>query len=231
MTSRGHVCAALVAALAAAAGAETTLTVDSTFAGEYVFRGYVLGRAGLYNTVSAAADVGPDVNVSGYVWNYTRLDGGMRSGELDYSAQAAWTPRGSLCCLTGGWVYYDSAAFVGAKTQEAYLTLDFNVPAHPTLGLWYDFGSFVGLYTRLGLSDSRELSSRLSLDLSGGVGFDPGRGVNGFNDFSALAELTYTLDPHWCLHAAAELVVPSARVASYRARVVPYCGFSYAQSF
>lgn len=230
MIARHRPCLVLLFALTAA-GAETTLAIDSTFAGDYLYRGYVLGRAGLFSDVAAAWDVGRDVNVSGYVWNYTRLDGGVQSGEFDYSAQAAWTPHGTVCCLTAGWVYYDSAAFVGAKTQEAYLTLDLDLPAHPSLGLWYDFDNAVGLYARLGLSDSRTLSSRLVLDLSGGVGLDPGRGIRGFNDFSALAGLTYTLDPHWSLNASAELVVPSAKVATYGARVVPYCGVTYVRTF
>ena len=67
-----------------------------------------------------------------------------------------------------GFIYY---SLNGPDTDEVYLSVGADIPLAPTLTVYKDIAEFNGWYVNLGVSHSFELPWKISLDLSGSMGY------------------------------------------------------------
>lgn len=197
----------------------------------YIFRGFSLAPAGVILDASLTGHFTDEWSATAYVWNYDKIDGGVRFGEADYDLSVRYAPESLPLSFTAGYVYYDAANFIRLNTQEAYFGVDVDWHWNPSLRVYYDFDTFVGTYANLGVSNSWELKPDVILDLGASLGLDFGRAVDTFNDFKAGGAVTWQFLPEWNVYGGADVWVPSHQVGLYGARVVPYAGVGYSRSW
>lgn len=212
---------------ATAVPVEVTGSVSAT--GNYLWRGYNLGPAGLFADSYVTASLTDELSATGSVWNYTRASGGWRTQEFDYTLGLGWSR--AKWSFAANWIYYDVASFAGVDSQEAQLGVAYDMPGQPGLDAYYDYDNFVGLYVALHAGHTWELSPKLTLDATGALGIDAGRGIDTFNDFRVRSSLSYQLTSVFNVFGGIELSVPSHQVANYGARIVPFAGFGYGASW
>ena len=95
-------------------GAEVEFKASTTAASNYLWRGYFLAPGSLFSGGSLSASLNDTVSLTGLAWNYTNVDGPIRSGEYDYGLSATISPEGWPGSLTAGWLYYDIVGLVQA---------------------------------------------------------------------------------------------------------------------
>lgn len=165
-----------------------TLTLDTTFASEYVFRGQKLAE----NTLHPSIELGVE-NLYAGIWaaNPTEKRGSKGYGdEYDFYAGYEWALDDTTSLDVGAtWYYYPA----GGDTIEGYLgvskdvdlgTVSFYAYRDFDLKTWTFEGAF---------GHSIALDNNASLDFSANLGTVSASGVNG-NDYSYYgASVTYVL--------------------------------------
>jgi len=94
---------------------------------------------------------------------------GYHLQEIDYTGSYTYAPMEGLD-LTGGFVWY---TFSGLdSTGELFGTVSLPcVPLSPSLSAYYDVDEADGLYLNAGLKHDIEITEKLGLTLSGGIGY------------------------------------------------------------
>lgn len=220
---------AVVVCCGAAVAVPVEVTGSVAGYGRYMWRGWDVAPAGLFADSTLTVGLTDELSATGYVWNYTRIDQGWRTGEFDYGLGLAWSRARWSVAAT--WNYYDVASWSGIDSQDVQVTVEYDTPGQPGLDAFYDFDTGVGLYLALHAGQTWSLSPKLSLDAKGTLGLDFGRGVDTFNDFRVRSSLSYQLTSVFNLFAGLELSVPSHQIAPYGARVVPFAGVGYGASW
>ncbi|MBI2301321.1 MAG: hypothetical protein HYU66_20625 [Armatimonadetes bacterium] len=219
----------LAAAVVLPCQARLPLSSDSTYgvAAYDMFRGAVLANTGLYGRSEYDLALGPNVSLVGRHQSYYTIDSGVHDAEGRYSAGARWTSSAWPLALEAAVAYYSRLRWVGPTTWEAKCGLSYGRRTRLVLEGAYDLDRNVGFYLDAGVRHPLRVGSRAELQLTGDVGLDFGRGIDGFNDAALGAYLDLRLTPRWSVRPALELLIPSARVASYGARLVPSLGIGY----
>lgn len=152
-------------------GAGLDFNVD--IVSEYVLHGASRGQ-GMSLQPSLRYNIVDTLTAS--LWSNVRLEGSLGVSETDYALDWAWA-RWAPAKLSAGWVYYDAnRALVGPETAELFVGVDFDLPAQPSLYLWYDYDAYPGLFWDLGVKHQVLLPDyRGTVDLSGQLLFDTGR--------------------------------------------------------
>ena len=224
----------LLALVGTARADQIPIEFDASVTGisNYLFRGASLGPAGLFNDASLTATLTDEWTLSGDIWNYTKIDGGVRNGEFDYTATVGYAPSAWPVSFSAGYRFYDREGFLGLDTQELFfgVTAD-TLPWTPSLTAYYDFDRLPGTYVSLDAGNSWELKPDVTFDFGGHIGLDFARGVDTFNDASTGGSVTWTFLPDWRVYGGVDLVVPSHQVGLYGARFVPYAGVGYNRSW
>ena len=221
--------AVLTTCAAAPAAVEVGVGASSEFTTNYLWRGYYLGPAGLFNDANVGAQLSPEWSVGADVWNYTRVDGTFQTNEFDYTLSVSYAPASLPVSFTAGWTYYD--ILNNGDTQEAFFGADFDFAGSPSIYLYKDYDLAPGTYVLLGAGHSLSLDEQTSVDFSAGLGLDFGRGIDVFNDFSVGTTLNYQINDYLGFYGNLGLVVPSHQVATYGARGVAGFGFAASKTF
>jgi hypothetical protein len=125
-----------------------------------------------------------------------------RIQEVDYTLSYGATVTEGLD-MEGGVIYYDFPGTGFDATQEAYVSACLSdVLLAPSLTVYYDFDEVEGVYANAGIGHAFELNEKLSLSLSGSLGWGDedynmgyfGVDDSGLNDFSVSSSLDYEVN-------------------------------------
>jgi len=202
------------------------VVVDGGLTGSHIRRGERLGPLGATGSVYLRQTLNNSLDFRANVAVYNQLQNGIDFGEALYDVGVVYHPSQlGPASLTLGWCYYDrnnnvsSPAFIGDDTQEAYFGVDFDLPLSPWCYVLYDFDrgegrhhEEVGTYVNAGVTHQFAMSDAWTLDLSGRLGLDFGRGVDVFSDFLVRTDLKYRLDPHLTIGPCVDWWFPSHQV-------------------
>lgn len=156
----------------------TSLSVD--WVTDYVWRGMLLTNNPVIQPSLTLSAYGLNLNVWGSV-DVTDVNEDKGENyhwqETDYTISYEYSPMEGLD-LTGGFIWY---TFSGLdSTGEVFGTVTLPcVPLSPSLSAYYDIDEADGLYLNAGLSHDLEITEKLGLTLSGGLGY----GNNNYHEF------------------------------------------------
>ncbi len=224
-----------------------TMVVETRLTGGLVRRGERLGPIGATGSLYLRQALNNSIDFQANLAGYTQLSGGVDFGEAIYDAAVVYHPsQFGPVSLTAGWVYYDrnnsltSRARLGDDTQEAYIGIDLDLPLSPWLYVLYDFdrgegrrNDQVGTYINTGVTHRFGLGDPWTLDLSGRLGLDFGRGIDTFSDALVRTDFRYQLDPHLTVGPTVDWWFPSHQVdpAAHGFRPVLSFGFNYRRTY
>lgn len=217
----------------ALAGEEAGLSVDATYAGRYVWRGFPVNEEAVLQPSATLSGGGFSLNV----WSNMELtDWGERAGygdeqgnatEVDYTG--SYTAKVGPVGMELGFVTYTFPNLYelgdSLSTTEVYLGLGLEAPLYFSLTTYLDVdgrGSEGASYTSLDLGHSFELLERLCLDLSAGLGYADHDFIEayygleedgGLHEWSASACLTFAWEGFYLSpgYAYASLIHDEAR--------------------
>ncbi|MFH1782058.1 MAG: TorF family putative porin [Candidatus Omnitrophota bacterium] len=163
---------------------ETDISISSDigFFSKYMWRGMKLDDDPVMQ---------PGVYISGYgfevsVWGNIDMDSddSLTSEEVDYAISYSYSIPETPVSLSGGFTYYDFPK-ADSASREWFVGVSLDTILSPSLTLYHDFGEEdsgggSGDYLYLGLSHSEPIGdSPVSLDLSGGIGYNEELFING----------------------------------------------------
>lgn len=198
---------AVVAALAgnppAIAGDAVSTTVSADWVTHYVWRGMLLTDEPVVQPSLTLSACGFSLNAWGSV-DVTDVneDNGeaLHLQEVDYTASYTLAPVEGLD-LSGGLISYTFSGLDSTAELFASAALS-SVPLSPSLSVYYDIDEADSVYANAGLKHAFDLTERLSLTLSGGIGWGDrkyhefyfGADAHGsFSDLLAKATVNYAL--------------------------------------
>ncbi|MBN1847203.1 MAG: hypothetical protein JW932_01315 [Deltaproteobacteria bacterium] len=150
-----------------------TASADVGISNKYVWRGYELSDDSIVIQPSTTVS---HKNMSLNLWG--NIDSALDDTDPTTTDKSAWeetdftlsygTSSGPVD-LEFGYIYYGLDGL--DDTQEIYASASMDIFLAPSLTIYKDIGAIPGWYFSLGISHSIELSERLTLDLSGSLGY------------------------------------------------------------
>lgn len=141
---------------------------------EYVWRGQLLTDEPVIQPYVEVSSGGLCLNIWSSIDTTDTNEVGnetYRIQEVDYTLSYGGTVTEGLD-MEGGVIYYDFPGTGFDATQEAYVSASLSdILLTPSLTVYYDFDEVEGIYANAGIGHAFELSERLSLSLSGSLGW------------------------------------------------------------
>jgi hypothetical protein len=159
-----------------------TVSGDTGIFTKYIWRGYDYSNGNIVIQPSLTMSYkGLSLND----WANIDTDSGDNKAWNETDVTLSYDTNIGPVALGGGYVYYDTRDSSN-DTQELYVSAGYDTFLSPTLTVYRDIDLYPGYYFNLGVSQSFNLTEKVSLDLSAGIGYSDYRydyNVEGLKDY------------------------------------------------